>query len=542
MIDFGQNHAGYVEIRYRGVRGERIRLSFAEVLDRDGNFYNANYRASRNDVVYVLDGVTEIYKPSFTFQGYRYVRIDEFPVDPTADMFTSVSLYSDMERLGDFHCGREEINRLYDNILYGQRSNFIDIPTDCPQRDERLGWTGDACVFSRTAAINYDTKGFFTKWMEDVALEQYPDGGVGSTVPRVLNGERVSSVWGDVATVLPMELYLAYGDRALLARHYPVMRRWVDYMHGAGPEEFLWIGGHHYGDWLGMDAGYGSYVGATQTDLIASAYFAHSTMLCIRAGRILGEDVRELETLYGNVRRAFREAFMKDGLPVLYHGGEWEDPKRQPVLLPVTQTALSLILHMGLFEEEELPILGETLVRLIRENGGRMTTGFVGTPILLHALTRAGYTKEAYDLLLTRENPSWLFSVYHGATTIWEHWDSVNEQGEFWSTDMNSFNHYAYGSVFDWIYGVAVGITVPDEGAGYTVAHVRPHPDRRLGHMAVREKTPMGALSVQWQYFDKHIRYELTVPQGMTVLLTLPSGAERALTGGRYLFVEDAAD
>ena len=535
VLDFGQNLAGYTEIRYRGQRGDRIRLSFAEVLDKNGNFYNANYRDAKNDILYILDGKREIYKPMFTFQGYRYVRIDEFPGKVNPEDFTSVTVYSDIRRIGDFHCGNEKINALYSNILYGQRSNFVDVPTDCPQRDERLGWTGDAQVFCRTAAINYDVKAFFAKWLGDMALEQRADGAVPHVVPNVLT-DVASAAWGDAAVICPFEIYLAYGDKKLLKKQYPMMKKWVEYMHGAGPEEYLWIGGNHFDDWLAMDAGYGSYVGATQGDLIASAFFAYSTELCVRAGRILGEDTTALEGLYTNVRAAFRRAFMKDGLPVLYPYGEYENEERRKHLLPVTQTAIVLILRFGLCEETERPLLADTLSRMIRDNGGRMTTGFVGTPYILHALSGSGKTAEAYDLLLQEQAPSWLFSVNHGATTVWEHWDSVNENGDFWSTDMNSFNHYAYGSVFDWIYGAAAGITVPDDGAGYTKVRIAPHPDRRLGHLSVTEETPHGRLHVAWYCREKETRFEITVPNGTAAELTLPGKNTVTLSGGAYLF------
>ena len=541
VLDFGQNHAGYTEIRYRGKRGDRIRLSFAEILDKDGNFYNENYRASRNDIRYVLDGEREIYKPHFTFQGYRYVRLDDFPAEADASYFTSIVLHSDMRRIGDFRCGDPRINRLYSNILYGQKSNFIDVPTDCPQRDERLGWTGDAQVFCRTACIQYDVKAFFEKWLTDMALEQHKDGGIGRVVPKVFDDDTPSAAWGDAATVCPMEVYLAYGDRELLRRQYPMMRRWVDYMHAAGPEEYLWIGGTHFGDWLAKDVD-DSYVGATQTDLIASAFFAHSTHLCLRAARILGEPTDDLLALYTNVRTAFRAAFMKDGLPVLYEGGEYTDPQRRPRLRPITQTGLALILHFHLYEPKEEEGLIRALTHLIRENGDRMSTGFVGTPYLLHALADHGEAKVAFDLLVSEKMPSWLFSVKHGATTIWEHWDSMGENGELHPADMNSFNHYAYGYVYDFIYGKAAGITVPDHGAGYRHVTLRPYPDRRLSPLAVSEQTPLGRLSVRWQYVRDGIRYDICIPHGCTATLMLPQAPVRTLTDGEYVFVCPSPD
>ncbi len=539
VLDFGQNLAGYPVIRYTGKAGERIRLSFGEVLDKDGNFYNDNYRRAKNDVLFITDGKTEVYRPHLTFQGFRYLRLDEFPGEVNPDDFTAVALYSDMKRIGRFESGNGKINKLYENILWGQRSNFIDVPTDCPQRDERLGWTGDAEVFCRTACLNYNTKGFFAKWLKDMALDQCPNGAVGSIIPATFIGN-CSAAWGDAATVCPFEIYLAYGDKKLLRENFPMMKKWVDYIHGFGEEEYLWIGGSHYGDWVAMDAGYGSYIGATQTDLIASAYFYRSTDLLVRAGKILGIDVSEYEAMKEKIRTEFRRAFMKDGMPVVYPKGDALKDDRKEVVRGVTQTAIVLILHFGLAEEGEKKNLADTLVSLIEANGGRMTTGFVGTPYILHALTENGRSDVAYDLLLQEKNPSWLFSVNHGATTMWEHWDSVNENGEFWSTDMNSFNHYAYGAVYDWIFGKALGAQIPDEGAGYREVAIAPHPDRRLGFMSASEETAFGKFALAWAYRENEIEYHFEIPEGMTAALTLPGESERTLTAGNYKFVRRA--
>ncbi len=540
VIDFGQNLAGYVEIRIKGKRGERIVITHAEVLDKDGNFYTENYRTAQNRNVYVLSGEEDVFKPHFCFQGYRYIRLDEYPSeDIDLSCFTSVALYSDMKRTGHFSCGNEKINQLYSNILWGQRSNFIDVPTDCPQRDERLGWTGDAEVFCRTASINYHTEAFFRKWLGDMMLDQERSGAVEGVIPVVHNLKtRISAAWGDAAVICPWEIYLAYGNRDMLQEHYSMMKKWVEYMHGAGDEEFLWMGGKHYGDWLAMDSVGDIREGSTQTDLIASAYFAYSTELVIRAGKILGEDTAYFETLYQNVRQAFRRAFMKNGLPVVYPKCDGLTTSR-----PVrgeTQTAIVLILKFGLCEEEEREGLVNRLVTLIRENGGRMTTGFVGTPHILHVLAENGRTDVAYDLLLQEKNPSWLFSVNQGATTIWEHWDSLKEDGSFWSTSMNSFNHYAYGSVFDWLFGVASGIRVEDDGAGYRHVRITPHPDRRLGFVENSVETAMGVITSAWHYNGNELRYDITIPEGTVADLVLPGRAAQRLSAGTYLFVQKA--
>ena len=543
VVDFGQNMTGYVELKIHAPRGSRVVMHHAEVLDRDGNFYTANYRSAKNENVYVCSGGDDIFKPSYTFQGFRYICLTEFPYDTVnPDDLRAIVVHSEMTRTGRFLCGNEKINQLYHNIVWGQKSNYLDIPTDCPQRDERLGWTGDTQVFCRTGAINYNVEKFFRKWMGDVALEQSPEGIVKGVVPAALkHGDtRTSAAWGDVACVVPWEIYLAYGNKADLKRNLPVMKKWVDFLHSAGPAEYLWLGGMHYGDWLAMDAGEDSYVGATSNDLIASAFFAYSTSLLVRAGEALGMDMTEYRTLYGKVRAAFRDYFMENGMPkdefpyteVLVNDHAPVDTVRKGV----TQTALTLILHFDLCEESERPALAAKLVELIRANGNRMTTGFVGTPYLLHALSENGYTDVAYTLLLQEQNPSWLYSVCHGATTMWEHWNSLKEDGSFWSTDMNSFNHYAYGAVFDWIFGVACGIKPCADAPGYGKILIAPHPDRSLGFADASIDTKHGTVRVHWYYKEDRVAYEIEIPAGTTAVLTLPNRSPLTLVAGTYLF------
>lgn len=544
VIDFGQNMTGYVEIKVKGERGGKIVIHHAEVLDKDGNFYTANLRSARNENTYILSGGEDVFKPIYTFQGFRYIQLVEYPFENVdLSSFTAVAVYSDMKRIGDFKCGNEKINQLYHNIIWGQRSNFLDVPTDCPQRDERLGWTGDAQVFCRTASINYDTKKFYTKWLADVALEQTDDGAVYGIVPHCLgNGgkTRISAAWGDVACIMPWELYTAYGDKALLKKHFPMMKKWVNYLHSAGPAEYLWLGGFHYGDWLAMDAGEDSYVGATSNDLIASAFFAYSTSLVIKAGEVLGEDVSQYRELYGNVVRAFREYFMENGLPKEEFPLTESTPNKHAVVDSVrrgiTQTAIVLILHFGLYEKGEDGALIEKLCELIRDFDGRMTTGFVGTPYILHVLSEFGKSDVAYSLLMQERNPSWLYSVTHGATTMWEHWNSLKEDGSFWSTAMNSFNHYAYGAVYDWIFGVSLGIK-PTE-PGYKAVSIAPHPSKALGFAEASIETKHGRIRSYWYYKGDVVYYEFDVPADVTATVTLPSGYTETVSGGTFHFAE----
>ncbi len=543
VIDFGQNLAGYVEVRVKGNRGDRVVISHAEVLDSDGNFYTRNLELARSQNTYVLSGGEDVFKPQFSYQGYRYIRLDEWPFDQVdLSAFTSVAVYSEMKRTGYFLCGNDKINRLYQNTIWGQRSNFVDIPTDCPQRDERLGWTGDIQVFLHTAAINYDVETFMRKWFTDLMLEQRADGAVSSVVPGVSNrGERTSTAWGDAAIVCPWELYLAYDCKDELARCYPMMQKWIEFMHGFGEEEFLWLGGDHYGDWLASDAILCPEVreGATQTDLIASAFFGYSTSLMVRISKALGKDSSYYEELFKNIKAAFRRIFMKDGMPVLYP--KYDALSTTRPVKAMTQTALVLILKFGLYEgEAERKALVKRLCDMIDENGGRMSTGFVGTPYILSVLTEQGETARAYDLFLQEQSPSWLFSVNRGATTIWEHWDGIKEDGSFWDHCKNSFNHYAYGSVFEWVFGMSLGIQIKDDGAGYKKISVTPHPDRRLGFAEGRIETRLGTLSMKWSYQPEGIRYDLTVPAGCEAEVNLPDGRSMTLTAGGYTFMTEA--
>ncbi len=542
VLDFGQNMTGWVELTVEGPKGGVIAFDHAEVLDKDGNFYNENYRSAKAYAKFILSGNEEVLAPHFTFYGFRYIRLLEYPykkVDPA--QFTAVVVHSDLKRTGDFHCGNALINQLYHNVIWGQKSNYLDIPTDCPQRDERLGWTGDAQVFCRTAAINYDVEKFFKKWLGDLALEQGEDGSVAGIVPYGLLGRRtrISAAWGDAACICPWELYLAYGNKELLREHLPMMKKWVNYIHQTGSEELLWLDGFHYGDWLGMDAGDGIYMGATPEDLIGTAFFAYSCSLVIKAGHALGEDVAEYEALYPRIVAKFRECYIEDGKPTVKGDAlkNQYNAEKHPVVNPDTQTARVLMLRFDLCTEEDRPCIAKDLAEMVIANGTHLTTGFVGTPYLLHVLAENGYEKLAYDLLLQETFPSWLFSVKQGATTMWEHWDGIKEDGSFWSKNMNSYNHYAYGCVYDWIFGVAAGIKVKEEGVGYEKITLKPVPDERLGHLTASIETRRGKLLSHWEYRpDGKLCYRFEIPEGCEAELTLPDGRRELLKAGVYQY------
>ena len=507
VVDFGQNVTGYVEVTLTAHAGEAVKLSHAEVLDQKGNFYTENYRTAKSLYEYTCTEGTQTYKPGLTFYGFRYIRIDRFPGQPELQNFTAVAVYSDMKRTGYIHTTDPMLNQLADNVIWGQRGNFLDVPTDCPQRDERMGWTGDAQVFIRTAALNYDVEKFFTKWLEDMKADQGEDGCIPHVIPHLMGDAPSSAAWGDAAAICPWELYMAYGNRETLRSQYDMMKKWVSYIGTHTTTQYLWTGGTHYGDWLGLDAPSGSYKGSSNADFIASAFYAYSTELTIRAGEALGEDVSEYKSLYQKIVETFRRTYPE------YH----------------TQTECVLAAHFRLAEDPAQA--AAQLAQRVRECGGQLQTGFVGTPYLLHVLSDYGYDELAYELLLRKEYPSWLYPVSKGATTIWEHWDGIKEDGSFWSKDMNSYNHYAYGSVMDWVYQKAAGIT--PAAPGYSTVQIAPVPDDRLTMLEAVLETRHGEIRSRWIQKDGMWQYDITTPVPGRIVI---AGEAREVAPGSYRY------
>ena len=519
VLDFGQEITGTVEFKIHAKGGERVKLLHGEVLDRDGNFYNDNYRTARAEIDYTCKAGAQSYAARYTFFGFRYVKLVGWPCEVKKEDFVGIVLHSDMRRTGYFTSGHEKLNRLYSNIIWGQRDNFLDVPTDCPQRDERLGWTGDAQVFAETASINFDTEKFYTKWLRDVMCEQFPSGALPHVVPDVLReeGTRGSTAWSDAACVIPWELYQAFGNKRLLREHIPMMEKWVGYMYHAEGRRYLFESGNHFGDWLGLDAPQGSYTGSTDKYLIATAYFYLSTTLLARALCEVGRSSARYEKMAERIRAAFKKEYIKRGR-----------------LTSDTQTAHIVTIHFGLVDDapELKARLAGRLIELIEERNDHLSTGFVGTPYILETLTEIGRADKAYELLLKESFPSWLFSVNMGATTVWEHWDGINAEGDMWSTDMNSFNHYAYGSCASWLYRRVLGIR-PTSPA-YRTVEIAPIPSERLGHAAGQIETRSGVIHSEWAYVDGGVRYTVEIPDGVDATLVLPDGSREHLPAGRH--------
>ena len=510
VIDFGQNMTGYFEIDLDAKKGDRVSFSVAEVLDINGNFYTENYRSAKAKFEYICKEGHQTYKPKLCFWGFRYVRVDEFPCEISESSVKAIVLHSDIKRTGYLDSSSPLLNKLFSNIIWGQKGNFLDVPTDCPQRDERLGWTGDAQVFIKTASYNYDVEKFFDKWLEDLRLEQKREGLIPFCIPQVHEKPGSStSVWSDAATVCPWQIYLTYGNTKILRRQFKSMCDYIAEIGRITKKKDLWYGCWHFGDWLGLDAPAGSYKGSSNTDLIASAFYAYSTSLVIKAGKVLGKNISKYEKLHARIIEKFKKTFTEFN----------------------TQTECVVALYFNLTDDKKT--VADKLASMIIENGKRLKTGFVGTPYLLHALSQNGYTELAYDLLLQEEFPSWLYSVKQGATTIWEHWDGMNDKGEFWSKDMNSFNHYAFGSVADWVYGVACGIQTVEEKPGFEHVLIAPQPSDKLDRLSASIDTRKGTVSSKWYHKDGKIRYEITTPTSATVII---EGVTHEVEKGSYIF------
>lgn len=509
VVDFGQEITGYVEFTVYAHAGDKIRILCGEMLDKDGNFYNENYRSAKSEMNYTCRDGVQKWHPKLTFFGFRYLKLAAFPGEATPDQFTAIVVQSELKRTGHLRCSNAELNQLFSNILWGQKCNFLEVPTDCPQRDERLGWTGDAQVFIKTATYQYDVEKFFRKWLRDLAAEQRDNGAVGRVIPDVLPELDPSAAWGDVATIAPWQLYLTYGDKGVLAEQFDSMCRWVDYITNVTTTPGLWTGHTHFGDWLGLDAPSGSYKGSSRDEFIATAFYAHSVSLVVKAGKVLDRDVSEYESLYETILSCFREEF--------------------PTYL--TQTEHVLAVRFGLAPDAQKT--ADALAEMVIRDGRQLKTGFIGTPYLLHVLSGYGHGKLAYDLLLRREYPGWLFSVRMGATTIWEHWDGMMEDGSFWSPDMNSFNHYAYGAVADWVYEKAAGICPLEDAPGFSAVRIAPMPDKRLEWLEASIDTRHGSLSSKWTWVDGVVRYDITTPVPAAIEI---GGKVTNVAPGSYVF------
>ena len=519
VIDFGQNISGRERVRLRGQRGDTVRIYHSEILEK-GEFFTRNLRKAKALSTYILSGEGEEWlAPRFAFYGFRYIKVEGIDGELNPEDFVAEAISSATPENGTFVSSDSLINRLQSNIKWGMLDNFVDIPTDCPQRDERLGWTGDAQVFFRTATFNRDVQTFFNKWMADVAAEQYADGAVNGVYP-VTHRSRISAGWGDVATIIPWQHYMAYGDLRMLERQYPSMKKWVDYI-TSQTENDLWSKGNSYGDWV-----FFSYAddkdgrsAVTIRPFIQQCFYAHSLDLVVRTARLLGrtEDAAKYEALHKRAVDAFRNEYVTPN----------------GMLVSDTQTAYTLALMFDLLPEAQRAGAAKRLVDNVNRYG-HITTGFLGTPYICEVLTRFGYEDVAYELLLNKKIPSWLYPISMGATTIWERWNSMLPNGMVNSNSMVSFNHYAYGAIGDWLYRWAAGLQ--EAAPGFREIRIKPYLNDHFTSMKAEQRTPYGLASSGWTKEGDALTQTVEIPANTTAEVYVPSAAADKVTeSGRAL-------
>ncbi|MBB1287262.1 family 78 glycoside hydrolase catalytic domain [Flavisolibacter sp. BT320] len=511
VIDFGQNLVGWVTVKTSGKAGDTVRINHAEVLDKAGNFYTENLRAAKAEANYVLQGNgEEVFEPRFSFYGFRYIKVSGVSGELKRENFTAVALYSAMRPSGNFTSSHPLLNQLVHNIEWGQKGNFLDVPTDCPQRDERLGWTGDAQVFARTATFHRDGNNFFAKWLKDLAADQLPNGSVPFVVPNVLGtGSSGSAGWADAATIIPWDMYLVYGDHRMLEEQYPSMKAWVNFMQSQSTGD-LWNKGFHFGDWLSymQDNDLMGRSAITDKYLIAQCFYAHSTQLLINAAQVLGKSA-DVATYTANLQK-IKDAFVKE---YVTSSGR---------LVSGTQTAYVLALQFDMLPESLRQQAADRLVENIKSYNNHLSTGFLGTPYLCHVLSRFGHTKTAYELLLQETFPSWLYPVKMGATTIWERWNGIRPDSTFEPASMNSFNHYAYGAIGDWMYRTMVGLDNEEGSVGYKKMRIRPQIGGNLTQAAVTYETRYGPVATGWKLDNENLVIDAVIPPNTTATVYIP--------------------
>ncbi|HIZ37524.1 MAG TPA: glycoside hydrolase family 78 protein [Candidatus Ruania gallistercoris] len=512
LVDFGQNLVGHVRLRlHQPAAGQLIELTHGETVDEQGRLYTENLRrAEARDLYYPAGAETEFFEPQFTFHGFRYVRISGLAEAPAAEDVTAVAVSSDLEETGSFDCDNPDVLQIIANTRWSQRGNFLSVPTDCPQRDERLGWLADAQVFLPTSARLCDVSAFFANWMVDVVGGQSSDGAFGDIAPAGPWMGEGAPAWGDAGVIIPMALFDLYGDRRQLQHSFGAMVRWVEHIRRANPD-LIWRRrvGSNYGDWL--------HVGPeTDRAVLATAYFANSASLVARAAAILGRDAEAAEytELATQIRAAFNAEFV-DGTTITSD----------------TQTCYLLALDYDLLPSEAVPAAVERLVQLVREAGNRLTTGFVGVSKICRVLSAYGHDDLAHALLVQEAYPSWLFPIRHGATTIWERWDGWTPEGGFQSVTMNSFNHYSLGAVVDWIYACLGGIDQAPGSTAYRELLIRPRPGAGLTRATASLETPLGRVATSWQLTGESFELDVEVPPGSTAVLSLPTTDLESVAG-----------
>lgn len=534
VLDAGQEVTGWMEYLCDQPAGTEIRLQYGEIL-QDGNFYRDNMRSALTEYRFISDGRPHNIRPVTTFYGFRYMKVSGFVNEPKADDFTAWAIYSDLETTGNIKTDNPKINRLFKNCLWSQKDNFVDVPTDCPQRDERMGWTGDAQVFCPTANFNMDCLAFYTKYGKDVYIDQQRfDGRTPHVSPLIAKKDTFlynvggACGWADAAAVVPWMTYVFTGDKSILENQFDSMKAWADWVYRydeAHGSTRLWLAlEQHFGDWLALDGAKSGFdpeavIGGTDNTFLCSAYYYISTGFVAKAARVLGKD--DVAIVYENraeeILNAIRDEFYTKG-------GR---------CAAATQTGNALSLHFGLAPEKHREKIKNELLHLLGLNDMHLKTGFLGTPVLCRALSDNGAHDAAFTLFLQEDYPSWLYEVNMGATTIWERWNSINPDGKISGIGMNSMNHYSYGAVIEWVYRNVCGINPVESDPGFKTFELRPQPDKRLGEIEAEFNSPMGIIRSEWKWEKDDLCYKFKVPFGAKALLKVKADelAECSING-----------
>ncbi len=511
IFDMGQNMVGVARLKVRGAAGTSVKMRFAEMLNPDGSIYTTNLRSARATDTFICSGSgLETWEPFGTFHGFRYVEVSGFPGTPTLDAITGRVIGSDIRQTGSFTCSSPLVNQLQRNIDWGQRGNFLSIPTDCPQRDERLGWMGDAQIFARTASFNRDVSAFFEKWMRDVEDGQAGDGGFPDVAPRKVDEANGAPAWGDAGVIVPWTMYQAYGDKQIVDDNWNAMTRWMGYIGEENPDG-LWMKkrGNDFGDWLSIGAD-------TDKDVLATAYYAYDAQLMAQMARATGRraEAAKYEALFGRIKTAFNRAFVSSDGQVKGR----------------TQTAYLLALRFNLLPEPMRALTAGHLVNDIKAKNNHLSTGFVGVGYLCPTLTATGHNDVAYQLLQQDTFPSWGFSIRHGATTIWERWDGWTPEKGFQDPGMNSFNHYSLGSVGEWLFGDVAGIRTDPNYPGFERIEIAPHPGPGLTFADAKFDSVRGWVESHWKTGANTFSLDVSIPANTSATVRVPTTNAASVT------------
>lgn len=525
LVDFGQNLVGWLRVTVKGLKGTEISIKHAEVLE-NGELGTRPLRSALATDRYILSGGDDVFEPTFTFHGFRYAEIIGWPGELKPEDLVAVAIGSDLERIGTFRTSDPMLNQFHENVIWGMRGNFVDVPTDCPQRDERLGWTGDIAAFAPTAAFLFNVDSFLSDWLRNVAAEQaHHDGIIPFVVPDVLKyldrpgglpETESTAIWSDAGVWVPWALYQAYGDEQILQNQFDSMASHMRHVRSLLSPNGLWDTGFQFGDWLDPDAPPEDPAKAkADTGVVATACAYRSATIMAETAKVLGltAEHAEFAELAANLRTAFNEHYVDAGR-----------------VFSDCATVYALAIVFELLDEADETAAGERLAELAEKSGYRISTGFAGTPFITDALTQTGHLDDAYRMLLQRENPSWLYPVTMGATTVWERWDSMLPDGSINPGEMTSFNHYALGAVADWMHRVIGGIA--PFAPGYSRVLIAPRPGGGLTEAETTLETPHGHIAVHWIVAGDEFTVDADVPAGVEGVLRLPGQEDRALEPG----------